>query len=75
MAARPVRGAFGRLEPRAGKLARGVLRGGSGGNAASLPDQPTAPIGSRCIAAFWICWYLCSVWWFCKSGAAADACR
>ncbi len=27
-----------RLEPIAGKLARWVLRGGSGSNAASLPD-------------------------------------
>ena len=27
-----------RLEPDAGKLARPVLRGGSGGNVASLPD-------------------------------------
>ncbi len=31
--------AFERLELSAGKLARSVLRGGGGGNAASLPDQ------------------------------------
>ena len=30
--------AFERLEPCAGKLARTVLRGGSGSNIASLPD-------------------------------------
>ncbi len=34
--------AFERLEPIAGKLARWVLRGGSGSNAASLPDWAAA---------------------------------
>jgi hypothetical protein len=33
------RGALQRLEPDDGKLSRPVLRGGSGGNAALLPDQ------------------------------------
>ena len=33
--------ALARLERYAGKLARAVLRGGGGGNAASLPDHPT----------------------------------
>ena len=33
--------ALARLERYAGKLARTVLRGGGGGNVASLPDQPT----------------------------------
>ena len=33
------RGALWRLEPDEGKLSRPVLRGGSGGNAAPLPDQ------------------------------------
>jgi len=32
------RGALNRLEPNEGKLSRSVLRGGSGSNAASLPD-------------------------------------
>ena len=40
-AARPVKGAFERLEPRAGKLACGVLRGLGGSNAPWLPDHPT----------------------------------
>jgi hypothetical protein len=40
-AARPVKGAFGRLERCAVKVARTVLRGRGGGNAALLPDQPT----------------------------------
>ena len=33
------RGVLQRLEPDDGKLSRPVLRGGSGGNVASLPDQ------------------------------------
>jgi len=45
-AARPVKGAFEWLELRAGKLARGVLRGRGGGNAALLPDHPTWLIGA-----------------------------
>jgi hypothetical protein len=32
-------GAYTRLEPDDGKLSRPVLRGGSGSNAASLPDR------------------------------------
>jgi hypothetical protein len=32
-------GGFDRLEPDDGKLSSPVLRGGSGGNAASLPDN------------------------------------
>ena len=39
VAARPIREAFEMLEPCEGRLSRTVLRGGSGGNAASLPDQ------------------------------------
>jgi len=41
-------GASQRLEPDEGKLSRPVLRGGSGSNAASLPDQilPPATSGS-----------------------------
>ena len=45
-AARPVKGAFERLEPRAGKLACGVLRGLGGSNAPWLPDQPTPPLAA-----------------------------
>ena len=33
-----VKGVFQMLEPDAGKLARPVLRGGSGGNVAPLPE-------------------------------------
>jgi hypothetical protein len=40
-AARPVKGAFERLEPCAGKLACGVLRGLGGSNAPWLPDHLT----------------------------------
>ena len=40
-AARLVKGAFERLEPRAVKVASAVLRGRGGGNAALLPDHPT----------------------------------
>jgi hypothetical protein len=39
---------FPMLEPDAGKLARPVLRGGSGGNAALLPD-PRIGVLNRCI--------------------------
>ncbi len=39
-----------RLEPIAGKLARWVLRGGSGSNAASLPDWAVPLLR---IFAFW----------------------
>jgi hypothetical protein len=38
------RRAFEMLEPTALKGARWVLRGGSGSNATSLPDQPTPPL-------------------------------
>jgi hypothetical protein len=38
------RRAFEVLEPTALKGARWVLRGGSGSNATSLPDQPTPPL-------------------------------
>jgi hypothetical protein len=39
-AARPVKGAFERLERSDAKVSRAVLRGRGGGNAALLPDQP-----------------------------------
>ena len=39
------RGALQRLEPDDGKLSRPVLRGGSGSNAALLPDKTT---GANC---------------------------
>ncbi len=39
VAARPTRGAFEMLEPCEGRLSCTVLRGGSGGNAASLPAR------------------------------------
>jgi hypothetical protein len=38
-AARPVKGAFERLERSDAKVSRAVLRGRGGGNAALLPDQ------------------------------------
>jgi hypothetical protein len=38
VAAGPTRGPLSGLSYRAVKVARGVLRGGSGGNATSLPD-------------------------------------
>jgi len=34
--------------------------------------EPTAPVGARCIAAFYIRWRACSEWRFCKLGAAAQ---
>jgi len=44
-AARPVKGAFEWLEPRAVKVACAVLRGLGGSNALRLPDHPTWLIG------------------------------
>ena len=38
-------GALNRLEPYEGKLSRTVLRGGSGGNATSLPDNDNSAQG------------------------------
>src|SRR5205823_12425541 len=38
------RGALQRLEPDEGKLSRPVLRGGSSGNAAPLPDLAPCPV-------------------------------
>ena len=42
------RGAWQRLEPDEGKLSRPVLRGGSGGNVALLPDQWKLGIKDQC---------------------------
>ena len=39
VAAGPTKGPLSGLSYRAVKVARGVLRGGSGGNATSLPDR------------------------------------
>ena len=44
VAAGPTRGPLSGLSYRAVKVARGVLRGGSGGNATSLPDRPYGEI-------------------------------
>jgi hypothetical protein len=49
VAAGPTRGPLSGLSYRAVKVARGVLRGGSGGNATSLPDPLTASQDLICL--------------------------
>jgi hypothetical protein len=52
VAAGPTRGPSSDLSYRAVKVARGVLRWGSGGNATSLPDPPAvtfSKVGCLCM--------------------------